>query len=129
MTPPMTSYKFGDVVLAPFPFTDQTASKQRPAVIVSSAAYNANRPDIIVMPISSRPGPVGTVGEVAIVQWQAASLLYPSVVKPSSPLWNTRSSSASSVSCKLVINTRSEQRSKISSDNFSMCAAPAFRSL
>jgi mRNA interferase MazF len=69
-------------VLAPFPFTDQTTSKQRPAVIVSSAAYNANRPDIILMPISSRPGPVGTLGEVTIVQWQAANLLYPSVVKP-----------------------------------------------
>lgn len=82
MTPPMTNYKFGDVVLAPFPFTDQTASKQRPAVIISSAAYNANRPDVILMPISSRPSPVGTVGEVTIVQWQAARLLHPSVIKP-----------------------------------------------
>jgi len=27
---------FGDVVLVPFPFTNQAASKQRPAVIVSS---------------------------------------------------------------------------------------------
>jgi mRNA interferase MazF len=29
-------YDFGDVVLVPFPFTSQAASKQRPAVIVSS---------------------------------------------------------------------------------------------
>jgi mRNA interferase MazF len=82
MTPPTTSYKFGDVVLAPFPFTGQTASKQRPAVIISSAVYNATRLDIILMPISSRSGPAGIVGEVTIIQWQAANLLYPSVVKP-----------------------------------------------
>lgn len=37
----MTSYKFGDVVLVPFPFTDQSASKKRPAVVVSSSAYHA----------------------------------------------------------------------------------------
>jgi mRNA interferase MazF len=34
------------------------------------------------MPTSSRPEPVGAVGEVTIVQWQAARLLHPSVIKP-----------------------------------------------
>ncbi|WP_284681990.1 hypothetical protein [Adonisia turfae] len=28
------TYKFGDVVLVPFPFTNQVTSKKRPAVIV-----------------------------------------------------------------------------------------------
>ena len=36
----MTDYKFGDIVLVPFPFTDQTTTKRRPAVIVSSNGYN-----------------------------------------------------------------------------------------
>jgi len=36
--------KFGDVVLVPFPFTDQTAAKRRPAIIVSSDAYHSERP-------------------------------------------------------------------------------------
>ncbi len=31
----MTNYDFGEVVLVPFPFTDQTTTKKRPAVIVS----------------------------------------------------------------------------------------------
>ena len=31
----MTSYEFGEIVLVPFPFTDQTATKKRPAVVVS----------------------------------------------------------------------------------------------
>jgi mRNA interferase MazF len=36
----MPAYGFGDIVLVPFPFTDQSGAKKRPAVIVSSAAYN-----------------------------------------------------------------------------------------
>lgn len=57
-------YEFGDVVLVPFPFTNQAASKQRPAVVVSSRAYNAAKPDIIVMAITSQFRPSGSLGEV-----------------------------------------------------------------
>jgi mRNA interferase MazF len=35
----MTSYKQGDVLLVPFPFTDQSGSEQRPAVVISGDAY------------------------------------------------------------------------------------------
>lgn len=35
----MTAYKRGDVVLVPFPFSNQTATKKRPAIIISSDAY------------------------------------------------------------------------------------------
>ena len=35
----MTGYDFGDVILVPFPFTDQSTSKRRPGVVVSSDAY------------------------------------------------------------------------------------------
>ena len=34
MMPSMTAYNFGDVILVPFPFTDQSQAKQRPAVVV-----------------------------------------------------------------------------------------------
>ena len=44
----MTTYDFGDIVLVAFPFTDRTTTKKRPAVIVSSDAYNQQRPDIIL---------------------------------------------------------------------------------
>lgn len=40
------AHSFGDVVLVPFPFTDQSGAKKRPAVIVSSSGYNANRRDL-----------------------------------------------------------------------------------
>jgi mRNA interferase MazF len=43
----MSAYNFGDVILVPFPFTDQSQAKQQPAVVVSSARYNTERPDLI----------------------------------------------------------------------------------
>ncbi|MEZ2229620.1 MAG: type II toxin-antitoxin system PemK/MazF family toxin [Microcoleus sp.] len=51
----MTSYNFGDVVLVPFPFTDQTTNKKRPAVVISSDVYNAEYLDRILMGIISNP--------------------------------------------------------------------------
>jgi mRNA-degrading endonuclease toxin of MazEF toxin-antitoxin module len=50
----MISYDFGDIVLVPFPFTDQSGIKKRPAVIVSSAPYNAARLDLILMAVTSQ---------------------------------------------------------------------------
>ena len=56
----MTDYKFGDVVLIPFPFTNQTTTKRRPAVVVSSTTYHRNHPDLILMAITGqiRPSPI-----------------------------------------------------------------------
>jgi mRNA interferase MazF len=34
----MTGSEFGDLVLVPFPFTDQSTTKRRPAVVVSITA-------------------------------------------------------------------------------------------
>ncbi len=75
-------YEFGDIVLVPFPFTSQTASKQRPAAIVSNAAYNLAKPDVVVMAVTSQLRPLSTLGEVWIGQWQEANLLKPSAIKP-----------------------------------------------
>lgn len=78
----MTSYNFGDVVLVPFPFTDQSRSKRRPAVIISSAAYNTSRLDIILMAVTSQFKTTPAVGEVVVTEWQKAGLLKASVIKP-----------------------------------------------
>lgn len=80
--PSMTAYNPGDVILVPFPFTDQTQSKQRPAVIVSSARYNTERPDLILMAITSQVRAPLAFGEIPVRDWQAAGLLKPSVIKP-----------------------------------------------
>jgi mRNA interferase MazF len=75
-------FQFGDVVLVPFPFTNQTASKRRPAVIVSNRAYNQAKPDVVVMAITSQFRAGTTLGEVWIGHWHAAGLLKPSAIKP-----------------------------------------------
>ncbi len=75
-------FEFGDVVLVPFPFTSQTASKQRPAVVVSSRAYGLERPDVVMMAITSQLRSTPALGEVWLRSWQGAGLLKPSAIKP-----------------------------------------------
>jgi mRNA interferase MazF len=65
----MTIFKFGDIVLVPFPFTDQTTVKKRPAVVVSSQEYNLHRLDIILMAVTSRMGSAEFYGDMAVRQW------------------------------------------------------------
>jgi len=76
------TYSFGDIVLVPFPFTDQSGTKKRPAIIISSATYNTARIDLLVMAVTSQAGASTHFGEVAVVEWQQAGLLKPSVIKP-----------------------------------------------
>ncbi len=76
------SFDFGDLVLVPFPFTSQAASKRRPAVVVSSAAYAIARPDVVLMAVTSQVRPSPALGEAWLSDWAASGLLKPSVVKP-----------------------------------------------
>jgi len=63
----MTHYNRGDVVLVPFPFSDQTTAKKRPAVIISSNTYNDTSRDIVIMAITSQArGNIG-IGECMII--------------------------------------------------------------
>lgn len=43
----------GDLVLVPFPFTDLTSSKTRPALVLSGAGYNARSRDVVVCGVTS----------------------------------------------------------------------------
>ena len=46
-------YKQREIVLVPFPYSDLTASKKRPVLIISNDNYNRNFPDIVVCVITS----------------------------------------------------------------------------
>lgn len=76
------SYKLGDVVLVPFPFTNQSGNKKRPAVVVSSTSYFQRYSDVVLMAVTSQIKKPLSVGEVEIIDWQSAGLLKPSVIKP-----------------------------------------------
>lgn len=77
-----TGYSFGDVVLVSFPFSDQSLSKKRPAVIVSSAVYHRERRDVILLAITSRARIARSKIEAEVEDWLTAGLLKPSVFKP-----------------------------------------------
>jgi len=78
----MTVYERGDIVLVPFPFSDQTAAKKRPAVVISSNSYNNASADIVIMAITSQTEKSVGIGECLIKNWEEASLLKPSSIKP-----------------------------------------------
>lgn len=67
--------------LVPFPFTDQTTTKKRPAIVVSSQTYNSERPDVIIMAVTSQIRPTNSF-DIPVTDWQTAGLIKPSVVKP-----------------------------------------------
>ncbi len=50
----MTTFEAGHVVLIPFPFTDFTTVKQRPALVISSSSFNKTHRDVIVAAITSQ---------------------------------------------------------------------------
>lgn len=76
------SYNFADILLIPFPFTDQTGTKKRPAIVINSANYNQRYKDLILMAVTSQINKPLKFGEVEIIEWQKAGLLKPSIIKP-----------------------------------------------
>jgi mRNA interferase MazF len=77
----MTDYNFGEIILVPFPFTDQTSFKKRPATIVSSNMYNQKRLDLIIMAITSQTHAPSYFGDVRLEEWKDAGLIKPSIIK------------------------------------------------
>ena len=72
-------YVKGDVVLVPFPFTDLSTTRVRPAVVVSSAEYSTHTSDIIVAMVTSQPQTSPT--DCALQDWREAGLVFPSWVR------------------------------------------------
>jgi len=79
--PPTTNYKCGDILLVPFPFSDQTSVKQRPALVISADNFQQDGPDLLIMAITSQVSGELRPGEFLIRDWQPAGLLKPSAVK------------------------------------------------
>lgn len=76
------AFERGDVVLLPFPFTDQSTTKVRPAIVVSSAEYMAIERDIIVAGVTSRLAQTEGPFDYVLTDWEEAGLRLPSALKP-----------------------------------------------
>jgi len=49
------SYEAGDLIVVPFPFTDLSSDKQRPALVLTPHEYNRDRPDALLAHVTSVP--------------------------------------------------------------------------
>jgi mRNA interferase MazF len=49
------THKQGDIILVPFPFSDLSGSKRRPALVISNNNYNARGEDIVTCGVTSNP--------------------------------------------------------------------------
>ncbi|MEZ4662795.1 MAG: type II toxin-antitoxin system PemK/MazF family toxin [Caldilineaceae bacterium] len=76
------AFQRGDVVLIPFPFTDLTATKTRPAVVVNGSAYQRVRSELLLVYVSSQISKAAAPIDYVLIEWQAAGLLKPSFVRP-----------------------------------------------
>jgi mRNA interferase MazF len=77
----MTVYERGSVVLVPFPFTDLSTVKRRPALVVSARHYNERTDDVIIAQITSRINAPPRPGDHKLARWREAGLLAPSLVR------------------------------------------------
>ena len=68
-----------DVVVVPFPFADRHAFKRRPALIVSSPAFNGTHGQSILAMITSAGGEWPS--DVALRDWREAGLNVPCKVR------------------------------------------------
>jgi mRNA-degrading endonuclease toxin of MazEF toxin-antitoxin module len=75
-------FQRGEVVLLPFPFSDLSASKVRPAIVLSTSAYQQSEPDLLVAAVTSQVSAAQGPFDYVLADWQSAGLRFPSALKP-----------------------------------------------
>lgn len=76
----MIPYKKWDIILVPFPFTDLSTIKKRPALIISPDSYNDGL-DFVIAFITSKIDAKERLGDYQIKYWQKANLPKPSMLR------------------------------------------------
>jgi mRNA interferase MazF len=76
----MIEYNKNEIVLVPFPFTNFTTSKKRPALIISPNEYNSED-DLIIAFITSNIFIQNKIGDYKIKDWKDANLPSPSLIR------------------------------------------------
>ena len=68
------------MILAPSPFTDLSSAKRRPALIVSSDIYNAEK-DVVIAYLTSQINSPARFGDYKLQKWKEANFPKPSMVR------------------------------------------------
>ncbi len=76
----MTPCRRWDIVLVPFPFTDLTTNKKRPALVISPDSYNRG-PDVVIAFITSQLKTQARPGDCFIEAWRESGLPKPSQLR------------------------------------------------
>jgi len=69
----MTNYNPGDVVLVPFPFSNLSGAKKRPALVVA-----VSHRELVCLMLTSSPG---GRNEIQVRRWKEAGLAKPTVAR------------------------------------------------
>jgi len=76
----METFKRFDIVVLPFPFTDRSTSKRRPALVISNRSYQSDTGHIICAMITTA-AQSSWASDTAITQWESAGLPKPSKIR------------------------------------------------
>lgn len=77
----MPNFQRGEIWLIEMPFTGGPGGKKRPAVILSTKAFNHSGTKIIVAAITSNLNAPFRPDDTTLGDWEAAGLLQPSAVR------------------------------------------------
>ena len=72
------NYSKGDVILLPYPFSDLSARKVRPAAVVSNGGNKYS--DVFLVPLTSKINNLSP-DEAVLLQWHEAGLNVPTAIK------------------------------------------------
>lgn len=73
-------YENNDIIIIPFPFTDKSASKRRPAVVLSNAEYIQSTDHVIAAMITSAKNS-DWISDINISNLKATGLTIPCVIR------------------------------------------------
>ena len=74
----MTNYNPGDIVLAPFPFSDLKTKKLRPVLVLANIVFDKKRRLYPVAMVTSQIDSGFIEGDTLLEDWEKPGLLYPS---------------------------------------------------
>lgn len=77
-----TSINQRDLLLVPFPYTDLTQSKKRPALVVSKDEFNRRSDDVICCLVTSNPNERQSIVPITNKDMESGFLEFDSRIKP-----------------------------------------------